>query len=256
MSVNLHDKLKDIENAPAFDTSCHPRCEPERAINPTAQKLLYVPHYNLASNMNVDKQLINDELARVESASWNGYNNDVKGIRGAGVSTYWCAKFLRNFVTDSNFGFGETWDYMEQLGKQDIIVNGRVPPEHLVKTDLYYQVPYLVSLVERFVTWDMCDRIMISRVSGRQRINWHSHNYYEPKYTHAYLHIPLVTSNNADMLVYMDNTLHVQHYGVDTAWIINTQHNHAVNNYEGDDRYHILVLASFEDPKLNALLLD
>jgi hypothetical protein len=54
----------------------------------------------------------------------------------------------------------------------------------------------------------------------------------------------------------MDNTLHVQHYDVGTAWIINTQHNHAVNNYEGDDRYHILVLASFEDPRFNALLLD
>lgn len=256
MSVNLHDKLKDIEHAPAFDTSCHPRCTPDRAIHPAAQKLLYVPHYNVANNMNVDTQLINEEIAQIESVSWHGYNNDVKNVRGAGISTYWCAKFLRNFVTDSDFGFGETWDYMEQIGKQDLIVDGRVPPEHLVKTDLYHQVPYLVSLVERFVTWDMCDRIMISRVNGHQRINWHSHNYYEPKYTHAYLHIPLVTSSKADMLVYMDNTLHVQHYSVDTAWIINTQHNHAVNNYEGNDRYHILVLASFEDPKFNALLLD
>ena len=206
--------------------------------------------------MKIDIQRLTNEINIIDSTEWIGYNNDVKGTRGAGISNYWKAKTLRNFCEDSNFGFGETLDYMELLGKQDLIVNGRVPPEHLVKTDLYYKVPYIVSLINRFVTWDMCDRIMISKVDASERINWHSHNYYEPKYTHAYLHIPLITSKEANMLVYMDHQLHVQHYGVNEAWIINTQHNHAVNNVNGITRYHILVLANFEDPKFNALLLD
>jgi hypothetical protein len=256
VSVTLHKKLVDIEHAPAFDPTCNPRCDSSRATLPLAQKLLYVPHYNVASNLDIDPHAVKNELAIVEATPWLGYNNDVKGVRGAGVSTYWCAKFLRNFVDDSNFGFGETLDYMEILGKKDLIVDGRVPPEHLVKTDLYYKVPYIVSLIKQFVTWDMCDRILISRVDNNQRINWHSHNYYEPKYTHAYLHIPLVTSDAASMLVYMDKTLHTQHYGFDEAWVINTQHNHAVSNTGGDARYHILVLANFEDPKFNALFLD
>jgi hypothetical protein len=54
----------------------------------------------------------------------------------------------------------------------------------------------------------------------------------------------------------MDNQLHIQHYGINEAWIINTQHNHAVNNKNGNARYHALILANFEDPKLNALFLD
>lgn len=256
MSLNLHKNLLDIENAPAFDPTCNPRCALDRAESPVAKKLLHVPHYRVADNLDFNQDLIKQELNIVESTPWHGYNNDVKGRRGAGISTYWCAKFLRNFVEDSNFGFGETLDYMEIIGKQDLIVDGRVPPEHLVKTDLYHKVPYIVSIVKQFVTWEMCDRILISRVDNNQRINWHSHNYYEPKYTHAYLHIPLVTSEHASMLVYMDKTLHVQHYGFNEAWIINTQHNHAVNNTAGEARYHILVLANFEDPKFNALFLD
>jgi hypothetical protein len=97
---------------------------------------------------------------------------------------------------------------------------------------------------------------MISKIDDSQRINWHSHNYYESKYTHAYIHIPLITNEHANMLVYMDNQLHIQHYGINEAWIINTQHNHAVNNKNGNARYHALVLANFEDPKFNALFLD
>lgn len=252
----LHSRLVDIEGSPAFDTTCHPRCDPNRALHPLAKRLLYVPHMRVATNLGIDENEISRELSLIDSRPWSGYNNDVKGIRGAGISTYWCAKFLRNFTDDSEFGFGETWDYLETIGRKDIIVNGRVPPEHLVNTDLYGQVPYIVSLVERFVTWDLCDRIMISRVDDNQRINWHSHNYYEPTYTHAYLHIPIVTSDNASMLVYMDGIVHMQHYGLNEAWVINTQHNHAVNNLGGPPRYHILVLASFEDPKFNALFLD
>lgn len=253
MEIELHRKLKDIESSAAFDKSCHPRCDSTRAVHPLAKKLLYVPHYKLADNLNLDQTKIVEEINSIES-EWKGYNNDVKQVRGAGISTYWTAKFLRNFTVDPDFGFGETLDFMEILGEQDKVVNGRVAPEHLVDTTL--ELPYIKSIVERFVTWNMCDRIMISRVDNSQRINWHSHNYYETEYTHAYLHIPLITNKHANMLVYMDNQLHVQHYGFNEAWVINTQHNHAVNNKNGEARYHVLCLANFEDPKLNALFLD
>jgi hypothetical protein len=251
--INLHKKLQNIETAPAFDKTCHPRCSSDRASHWLAKKLLYIPHYKLANNLDLDKDTIAKEINNI-NGNWSGYNNDVKGIRQAGISNYWTSKFLRNFTTDPDFGFGETLDFMELLGDQYKIKNGRVQPEYLVDTTLH--LPYIKSIVEKFVTWDMCDRIAISRVEKNQRINWHSHNYYEPTYTHAYLHIPLITSKNSNMLVYMDNEFHIQHYAVDEAWIINTQHNHAVNNVGGDDRYHILCLANFEDPKFNALFLD
>jgi len=251
--MELHSKLIDIENATAFDKTCHPRCKPSRAKHPIAKKLLYVPHYQLANNLNLDQEKIIKEINSIDN-SWNGYNNDVNGIRNAGISTYWSAKFLRNFTDDPDFGFGETLDFMEILGKQDIVVDGRVSPEFLVDTTL--NLPYIRSIVERFVTWDMCDRIMISRVDKNERINWHSHNYYETQYTHAYLHIPLITNQHANALVYMDNWIHTQHYGFNEAWIINTQHNHAVNNINGKTRYHLLCLANFEDLKFNALFLD
>lgn len=253
MVIDLHEKLKNIEDAPAFDPSCNPRCDPSRASNKIAKKLLYIPHYKLASNLNLDHNLISSEIDSI-SGNWNGYNNDVKGIRNAGISNYWSSKFLRNFTNDPDFGFGETIDYMELLGEQHKVKNGRVSPEYLVDTTL--KLPYIRSIIERFVTWDMCDRIMISRVEHDQRINWHSHNYYETHYTHAYLHIPLITNSHANMLVYMDHQLHVQHYGTNEAWIINTQHNHAVNNLGGEDRYHVLCLANFEDPRFNELFLD
>jgi hypothetical protein len=251
--TNLHDKLINIEDAPAFDHSCHPRCSSDRADHPIATKLLYQPHYKL-SDVDFDQSIVNQELNNLENNTWNGYNNDVKGIRGAGISTYWSAKFFRNFTDDEDFGFGETLDFMELLGKQHLIKNGRIPPEHLVDTPLCQKIPYIKSIVEKLVTWNMCDRIMISKIDRNQRINWHSHNYYEKKYTHAYVHIPLQTDHNATMLVYMDGKLHEQHYGLNEAWIINTQHNHAVNNKNGNVRYHILALVNFEDPKLGILL--
>jgi hypothetical protein len=252
MELVLHNKLKDIENAPAFDKTCHPRCDPSRAVHPLAKKIIHIPHVQIADNLNLDASIIRNEIDALEN--WHGYNNDVKGTRGAGISTYWSAKFLRNFSNDPDFGFGETLDYMEILGKRHLIKNGRVPPEHLVDTTLCEQVPYIKSIVEKMFTWNMCDRIMISKVDNKQRINWHSHNYYETEYTHAYVHIPLITNENAQMLVYMDNELHVQHYSFNQAWVINTQHNHAVNNKQGHDRYHVLCLVNFEDPKLAALL--
>jgi hypothetical protein len=255
MEVDLHWRLRDIENAPAFDRSCHPRCDPSRAEHPIAQKLLYMPHFKLASGLDINQAAIQQELAAIEDVSWLGYNNDVLSRRGAGISTYWTARMLRNFTSDSLFGFGETLDFMEILGQTQTVVEGRVSPENLVDTEIVPYMPEVVNLINQFVTWEMCDRIMISRVDQSQRINWHSHNYYEKKYTHAYLHIPLITSSHANMLVYMDSKLHVQHYAVGEAWIINTQHNHAVNNKGGQPRYHILCLANFEDPKF-ALLFD
>lgn len=254
MAIDLHERISNVLNAPAYDKSCDPRCDPSRASHPLAKKLLYVPHYKLADNLNLDQQKIVDEINTIEDITWNGYNNDVKQVRGAGVSHYWSARMLRNFISDSTFGFGETLDYMDILGLSDRVVNGRVPPELLVDTEIVSKVPYIVSIINRFVTWDMCDRIMISKVNSNERINWHSHNYYEQQYTHAYIHIPLITTSDTSMLVYMDGKLHDQHYGFDEAWIINTQHNHAVNNKHGSTRYHILCLASFEDPKLNEIL--
>lgn len=251
--IDLHNKLVDIENAPAFDQSCNPRCDMRRAVHPLAKKIIYKPHYRIAENLNLDQNLIRQEIQSIDK-DWQGYNNDVKGTRGAGISTYWSSKFLRNFSEDPDFGFGETLDFMEILGKQNLVVNGRVAPEHLVDTKL--ELPYIRSIIEQFVTWNMCDRIMISRIDDKQRINWHSHNYYETEYTHAYLHIPLITNENANMLVYMDNKLHVQHYAFNEAWIINTQHNHAVNNKNGTARYHVLCLANFEDPKFAKFLLS
>lgn len=251
--IDLHEKLLDVTTAPAYDKSCDPRCDPLRAKHPLAKKLLYVPHYKLADNLQLDQEKIIKEISSIDTA-WQGYNNDVKGTRGAGISTYWSSKFLRNFTTDPNFGFGETLDFMEILGEQYKVVNGRVLPKYLVDTTL--NLPYIRSVVERYVTWDMCDRIMISRIDDRERINWHSHNYYETEYTHAYLHIPLITNDSANMLVYMDGKLHIQHYGFNEAWIINTQHNHAVNNKKGTARYHLLCLANFEDPKFAKLLLS
>lgn len=256
MEIKLHHKLQDIMSAPAFDSSCHPRCSPDRAMHPIAKKLLYAPHYKLTENLNLNQETIQQEISAIENIDWSGYNNDVKGIRGAGISDYWTARMLRNFIPDSTFGFGETLDYMDILGLSDKVKNGRVPPEELVDTEIVELMPYVVSVIKQFVTWEMCDRIMISRVDESQRINWHSHNYYETQYTHAYLHIPLITNENANMLVFMDNELHVQHYAFNEAWIINTQHNHAVNNKDGAPRYHALVLANFEDPKFNALFLD
>ena len=251
--INLHNKLTDLKNTPAYDSSCDPRCDSSRAVHPLAKKLLYVPHYKLASNLDLNQNLIVDELNSIDT-EWHGYNNDVRGIRGAGISTYWTSKFLRNFNTDPNFGFGETLDFMKILGEEYKIENNRVKPEYLVDTTL--QLPYIRSVIERFVTWNMCDRIMISRVKSNERINWHSHNYYESTYTHAYLHIPLITDTKANMLVYMDNELHIQHYGFNEAWVINTQHNHAVTNLGGNDRYHVLCLVNFEDPRFNELFLD
>jgi hypothetical protein len=251
--IDLHSKLKDIKKTPAFDKSCDPRCSIDRAVHPIAKKLLYVPHYKIANNLNLDQEKIIKEIESIDS-NWHGYNNDVKGTRGAGVSNYWSSKFLRNFSEDPDFGFGETLDFMEILGKQDLVVNGRVAPEHLVDTTLH--LPYIRSIIEQFVTWEMCDRIMISRIDNSQRINWHSHNYYETTYTHGYLHIPLITNENANMLVYMDDEIHVQHYGFNEAWIINTQHNHAVNNKNGSVRYHVLCLANFEDPKFAKFFLS
>lgn len=251
--IDLHEKLLDVTNTPAYDKSCDPRCDPSRAKNSLAKKLLYVPHYKLADSLQLDQEKIIEEISSIDT-TWHGYNNDVKGTRGAGVSTYWSSKFLRNFTNDPDFGFGETLDYMELLGEQYKVVNGRVLPEYLVDTTLH--LPYIRSVVERFVTWDMCDRIMISRINDKQRINWHSHNYYETEYTHAYLHIPLITNDSANMLVYMDKKIHIQHYAFNEAWIINTQHNHAVNNKKGTARYHLLCLANFEDPKLAKFLLS
>jgi hypothetical protein len=253
MVIDLHKKLQNVTISPAYDHTCDPRCNPSRAKHPLAKKLLYIPHHKLADNLNLDYNKINSEINSIDN-NWQGYNNDVKGVRGAGISTYWTSKFLRNFTTDPDFGFGETFDYMDLLGQKDKIVNGRVIPDYLVDTTL--SLPYIRSIVEQFVTWNLCDRIMISRIDENQRINWHSHNYYETIYTHAYLHIPLITNKYANMLVYMDGKLHIQHYAFNEAWIINTQHNHAVNNYKGATRYHILVLANFEDPKFNELFLD
>jgi hypothetical protein len=247
--VDLHHKLVDAESAPAFDKSCHPRCESNRAKNSLAKKLLYVPHFKLC-DLELNQNKISQEISALEN--WQGYNNDVKSIRGAGISNYWSAKFLRNFSNDPDFGFGETLDFMEILGKQHLIENGRVPPEHLVDTTLCDTIPYIKSIIEEMFTWTMCDRIMISKIDNKQRINWHSHNYYETEYTHAYVHIPLITNKDAtSMLVYLDGEIHEQHYGFNEAWIINTQHNHAVNNKNGDDRYHILALVNFNDPKLH-----
>ena len=121
--------------------------------------------------------------------------------------------------------------------------------------DTTLQLPYIRSIIEKFVTWEMCDRILISKVDDSQRINWHSHCNYEPIYTHAYLHIPLITKEDTEMIVYMDGKHHFQHYAFNEAWIINTQHNHAVNNKKGTTRYHALVMANFEDPKFNELFL-
>lgn len=248
MTVDLHHKLKDIESAPAFDKTCSPRCEGNRAKKLLAQKLLYIPHYKLC-DLDLDLEKIKNEIDALEN--WQGYNNDVKGERGAGISNYWSAKFLRNFSEDPDFGFGETLDFMEILGKQHLIKNGRVPPEHLVDTTICTEIPYIKNLIDNMFTWNMCDRIMISKIDNQQRINWHSHNYYETEYTHAYVHIPLITSKEAtSMLVYLDEKIHEQHYGINEAWIINTQHNHAVNNKNGKDRYHILALVDFDDPKL------
>lgn len=251
--IDLHEKLKDVKNAAAFDKTCDPRCDSKRAKHPLAKKLLYVPHYKLVDNLNLNQEKIIEEISSIDT-EWHGYNNDVKGTRGAGVSTYWSSKFLRNFTNDPDFGFGETLDYMELLGQQHKVVNGRVSAKYLVDTTL--NLPYIRSVVERFVTWEMCDRIMISRVDNKQRINWHSHNYYETEYTHAYLHIPLITNESANMLVYMDDEIHIQHYAFNEAWIINTQHNHAVNNKKGTTRYHLLCLANFEDPKFAEFLLS
>ena len=245
--MDLHWRLENVIDAPAFDPTCDPRCAMNRAIHPLAKKLLHVPHYKLLDNLNLDQNKICMEIESI-SGQWNGYNNDVKKTRGQGKSSYWTSKFLRNWCEDPDFGFGETLDFMELLGKKDIIKDGRVPPEHLMDTTL--RLPYIRSIIEKFVTWEMCDRILISKVDDSQRINWHSHCYYEPIYTHAYLHIPLITKEDTEMIVYMDGKHHFQHYAFNEAWIINTQHNHAVNNKKGNTRYHALIMANFEDPKI------
>ena len=49
MSYELHDRLQNVESAPAFDPSCNPRCSPDRAIHPIAKELLYTPHYRLVA---------------------------------------------------------------------------------------------------------------------------------------------------------------------------------------------------------------
>ena len=179
--MDLHWRLENIISAPAYDSSCDPRCSSDRAIHPIAKKIIHIPHYKLSENLNLNKILKKEEIDSIEN-KWYGYNNDVKGTRGQGVSSYWTSKFLRNWCEDPDFGFGETWDFMEILGKQHLIKDGRVPPEHLMDTTL--QLPYIRSIIEKFVTWEMCDRILISKVDDSERINWHSHcpDYYPNMY--------------------------------------------------------------------------
>lgn len=249
LSKKYHSKLRCMEQAPAYDVSCVPRCSASRAQSKWAKKLLYAPHFQVGG-VNFDKNLIQSELSSLEPGRWAGYNNDVLGVRGAGISDYWSALFFRNFSRDADFGFGETKDFLKLLGKEDQIRSGRCEPTSLVKTDLWDDLPETGKLVEQVVTPSLCDRVLITRVAPYQRVNWHSHCEYEQHYTHAYIHIPLVSHKDVEMLVYMDHKINKQHYGEGEAWIINTQHNHAVNNPTSTTRYHLLILGSFEDPKL------
>ncbi len=241
-----HDSLKLFKNSPAYDSSCDPRCLPERAVLPAAKKLLYEPHFYLGP-AKFDANKVDEELKRLEEEEWAAYNNDVLKKRQAGTSKYWTAKFLRNFSEDPDFGFGETIDYLELMGKSHLVENGRCKPEHLVKTTLWNKIPTITGIISQFVNIQMCDRILISKIDGKQRVNWHSHCYYEKSYDFAYIHIPLKTNKDTEMLVHMDGVTYSQHYGLQEAWIINTQHNHAVNNATSSSRYHLLILGSFKD---------
>ena len=50
--MDLHWRLENVINAPAFDPTCDPRCAMNRAIHLIAKKLLHVPHYKLLDNLN------------------------------------------------------------------------------------------------------------------------------------------------------------------------------------------------------------
>ena len=249
----LHQKLWNIQQAPAYDEKCDPYCSSDRANGYWSKKLLYRPHVRLNFRLNMDPLAVKKEVLSV-AGRWTPYNNDALQKRGAGVSNYWQALFLRNFSHDSGFGFGETKDYLKMMDCEHYLYNGRCKPEYLVQTDLWKNLPCITGMIEKLVTLNMCDRILITRVSKNQRVNWHSHCYYEKEYTHAYIHVPLLTSTKTEMMVYMGGKIHSKHYSFNSVWIINTQHNHAVNNLKGDDRYHLLILASFEDPKLDKVL--
>ncbi len=85
--MDLHWRLEDVENAPAFDSTCNPRCASDRAIHPIAKQLLHVPHYKLADKLNLDQDKILTELNSIDG-QWNGNNNDLKGTRAQGTRSY------------------------------------------------------------------------------------------------------------------------------------------------------------------------
>ena len=74
--MDLHWRLKDVENAPAFDSTCNPRCSSDRAIHPIAKQLLHVPHYNLADNLNF--QQIKFKTINTHSQSTNTHTHKKK----------------------------------------------------------------------------------------------------------------------------------------------------------------------------------
>jgi hypothetical protein len=114
----MHRKLVDIEGAPAFDKTCSPFCDSSRSTNPFSEDLLYVPHYRLPNIDNFDQAAVSQEINRLNEQHWAPYNNDVLNKRGAGLSSYWSATFLRNFINDPSFGFGETKDYLQLMNKE------------------------------------------------------------------------------------------------------------------------------------------
>ena len=250
---DLANRLKDPLNAPAFDKDCYPRCTEDRADvrYPLSRKLLYKSHWPLDLTVDIDQSIIEMELSRLDN-TWNGFDNDPLQERGAGISTYWTAKFLRNFVEDSNFGFTDSEKLLTKMGRADDVEKsgGHCKREKLVNTDIWDKVPYIRSIAERYVTIEKSNRIAISRVDEFSRVNWHSHIKETKSASYTYLHIPLVTHKDANMLVLKDGMVDYQHYDIGESWLFNTQHNHAVNCRKSDvKRIHLLILASFDDPK-------
>ena len=249
---DLTKKLRNPFDAPAFNSDCWPRCSPNR-INkqyPLSEKLLYRSHIPIDFPFELDMEEVNKEISAMGKDGWCPFDNDPLRERGAGVSNYWTGKFIRNLTEDHTYGFADSKALLEIMDRHDDIEDGHCKREKLVKTDIWDQTSYLRYIANHFVTIEKCNRILVARVDPNSRVNWHSHVKETESFYYAYLHIPLITDENVQMLVCKDGAIEYEHYGPNTAWIFNTQHNHAVNTKNSESfRYHLLIIASFDDEK-------
>ena len=254
--ADLHEKLRDPGSSPAFDSACWPDCPAERADPrfPLSGKFLRLSHWPLFADMNIDRRLVDQELRSLSRASWSAFDNDPLKERGGGLSPYWRGKFLRNFVPQSAGGFGRPKPVLRQLGS-GAGFDGYSDRSLLVNTEIWEALPYIRSIAEKIVTVEKSGRILLSRVAPHGRVNWHCHSKDTRCYSYFYAHAPLQTGPEASMLVLRGGGAEHEHYPAGSAWVFNTQQNHAVScRGLTRARTHLTIIAHLDDKKFTAAL--